>query len=56
MCDKTLKSGEAADFLVEAGNAIEKVNTASNHDHICLAAIQYFDQAIEVYCTDNRLD
>ena len=29
MCDKTLKSGEAADFLVEAGNATEKVNTAS---------------------------
>lgn len=34
MCDKTLKSGESADFLVEAANAIRKVNTAGNDNFI----------------------
>ena len=28
MCSKALQSGEAADFLVEAANAIRKINTA----------------------------
>ena len=56
MCDKTLKSGESADFLVEAANAIRKINTASTQTLTIVAAIEYMNQAIEVYCADNRLD
>lgn len=56
-CDKSLKSGESADFLVEAANAIKKVNTAGNlFDLFQIEAIEYMDQAIEVYCADNRID
>jgi len=46
-CDKMSHGGEGADFLVQASEVMRKVNTAT--------AIQYMNEAIELYFKDHRI-
>ena len=47
-CAKAIKSGEQADFYLEAGNLIRKINVAD--------AIKYMQEASEYYTSENRLE
>lgn len=46
-CEKIAKSGEAAEYLVQAADSLRKINTAS--------AIELMQQAIDLYIQDSRI-
>ena len=46
-CERTAKSGEEAEYIVQAADAIRKVNTAT--------AIELLQRACDLYISDTRI-